>query len=116
MRLEWTVPRDSDNFQPKYFHLAIDLEPITKSNFDQQGLIVFENAFEAGDTVAISIHGLRKQTTYYAALKSSDRFENISEISNVIQVKTTDEPRFEESRREVYVEIDVNASDAKNSV
>ncbi|MCG8579572.1 MAG: S8 family serine peptidase [Bacteroidales bacterium] len=108
MRLEWTVPRDSDNFQPKYFHLAIDLEPITKSNFDQQGLIVFENAFEAGDTVAISIHGLRKQTTYYAALKSSDRFENISEISNVIQVKTTDEPRFTESTREVYVEIDVN--------
>ncbi|WP_430817084.1 S8 family serine peptidase [Carboxylicivirga sp. RSCT41] len=108
MRLEWTVPRDSDNFQPKYFHLAIDLEQITKSNFDQQALIVFENAFEAGDTVAITIHGLRKQTSYYAALKSSDRFENVSEISNVIQVITTDEPQFTESTREVYVEVDVN--------
>ncbi|GEM_PF-1698619 len=108
MRLEWTVPRDSDNFQPKLFHLAIDLEPITKRNFDQKSVIVFNNAFEAGDTVSISVHGLRKQTPYYAAIKSSDRFENFSEVSNVIQVTTTDEPRFTESTREVYLEIDVN--------
>ncbi|MBK3516471.1 S8 family serine peptidase [Carboxylicivirga marina] len=111
VRLMWTVPRDSDNFQPKYFHLALSLEPITNSNFYQQSLITFENSYEAGDTVSISVAGLRKQAKYYSAISSSDRFDNMSEVSNIISFVTTDEPKFAESTRQIYLNIDVTQAD-----
>ncbi len=54
--------------------------------------------------------GLQKQTKYYFAIKSSDRYDNVSAISNVLEVSTTDAPYFKESTREVFFDLDVTQS------
>ncbi|OIQ41315.1 MAG: hypothetical protein BM563_01115 [Bacteroidetes bacterium MedPE-SWsnd-G1] len=106
--IEWTVPEDEDNFQPSHFYLAMSEREITASNFDsQQLLFAFNNPYEAGTEVSVSIGALKKQTEYWFALKSADRYENVSPISNILNATTTDVPSFKESGREFEVIIDV---------
>ncbi len=105
--LEWTVPKDSDDFQPSYFILAISKSEITPGNFNDKNKYVIQNHYEAGTKIHLRINGLIKEMDYWFALKSSDRFQNISDISNIIHVKTTKEPHFTESHRGVEFQIDV---------
>ncbi len=108
VRLKWTVPKDEDDFQPAYFILAISRSEITKSNFDSKSLYYIQNNYEAGTEIVLTIAGLIRETDYWFALKSGDRFNNISDISNVLHVKTTKPPHFTETHREVEFLIDVN--------
>jgi len=108
VRLKWTVPKDEDDFQPAYFILAISRSEITKGNFDSQKRYFLQNNYEAGTEITLAISGLIKETDYWFALKSGDRFNNISDISNILKVTTTKPPHFTESHREVTYNIDVN--------
>lgn len=108
IRLAWTVPNDEDGFSPSYYYLAIGEEPITASNFENQGLFLVENNVEVGQTFKINIGGLIKETDYWFAIKSLDQFENISEISNILSATTSREPHFMESTRNIDVTINVN--------
>ena len=105
--LEWTVPKDSDDFQPAYFILAISKSEITAGNFNDQTIYYIQNNYEAGTKITLRVGGLIKETDYWFAMKSSDRFQNISDISNIVQTKTTKEPHFTESHRNVEFQIDV---------
>ncbi len=107
VRLKWTVPRDSDDFQPAYFYLAMDDEPITAANFGQQQVFRILNYYEAGTELAVTVTGLLKLTDYWFAIKSSDRHGNISDISNILKVTTTDEPHFHAPQRSFEYIIDV---------
>ncbi len=107
VRLQWTVPIDEDNFQPAYFYLAIGQSEITAQNFDKQTVFKFENPYEAGAQVSTRLGGLLKKSNYWFAIKSGDRYENISDISNIIKVTTSDAPHFMESTREIEFAIDV---------
>ncbi|WP_289054080.1 S8 family serine peptidase [Carboxylicivirga marina] len=116
LSLEWTVPVDSDDFRPIKFHLAVSGSLLTAKNFDQAQVFDLENPYEAGKNVQIRLPGLQKQTKYYFAVKSSDRYGNTSVISNVLEVTTTDAPYFKESTRELFFDIDVSllALESKN--
>jgi len=107
VRLKWTVPKDSDDFQPTYFIIAISQSEITAGNFDSQQRFAIQNRYEAGTEINMNVSGLIKETNYWFAIKSSDRFNNISDISNILAVKTTKPPHFTESHREVEFNIDV---------
>ncbi|MCY1719937.1 S8 family serine peptidase [Prolixibacteraceae bacterium Z1-6] len=113
IRLEWTVPADEDNGEPRYYYLAIGSSEITEKNFDEFGYFVLENELSAGDTFNINITGFQKQSNYWFAVKSADQFDNISKISNILHVKTSDLPHFMESTRLVDVSIDVNSETIK---
>ena len=114
--LSWTVPEDEDNFQPADFYLAISESEITETNFNNQEILLgFNNPYEAGSIVSVVLSGFTKQSKYWFAIKSADRYENISDISNIISVVTTDEPSFAESTRDIEVVIDVNG-DSRTTV
>ena len=107
LTLRWTVPADEDNFQPSEFYLAIGSTVVSSENFEDQPLYIIPNSFEAGSEVTITLTGFWKKTDYWFAIKSMDRYENFSEISNIIKVTTTDAPYFKESTREIDFFIDV---------
>jgi len=108
--LQWTVPADEDNFEPSHFYLAVSLNEITPGNFGQQTVYQLANPFEAGSDVSVTLNGLRKQTNYWFAIKSADRHENVSDISNILKVTTANTPHFSESTRELNFNIDVMQS------
>ncbi|WP_083631123.1 S8 family serine peptidase [Labilibacter marinus] len=110
IRLEWTVPVDEDNGEPRYYYLCIAGENITEQNFDNQALYLLQNELRAGETYNIKISGFRKLTDYWFALKSADQFDNFSDISNVLKVTTSNLPHFMESTRLVSVDVDVTQS------
>ncbi len=113
-KLEWTVPVDEDNFQPSYFYLAASSSEITANNFDDQQIYKITNPFEAGDAVSVTFAGLLKKSDYWFAIKSSDRFENISSISNIIKVTTTDEPHFMMSTD--VINLDINTAEESKKI
>ncbi|WP_176461297.1 S8 family serine peptidase [Lutibacter agarilyticus] len=108
IRLAWTVPDDEDGFSPSYYYLAIGEEPITATNFENQGLFLVENNIESGKTFNLNIGGLIKETEYWFAVKALDQFENISDTSNILAVTTSSEPHFMASTRSIDVTIDIN--------
>ncbi|WP_224489331.1 S8 family serine peptidase [Robertkochia flava] len=105
VRLTWTVPHDEDGFSPSGYYLAVGEAPITASNFDNNPRYFISNTLEEGQTMSLSIGGLIKETGYWFAVKSADQFENISEISNVLGVRTTSEPHFMASTRSIEVTV-----------
>jgi len=114
VELAWSVPKDEDNFQPTTFYLAVSTSEITADNFDGQTVYQLANPFGYGLDVSVTLGALMKQKDYWFAVKSADRYENISEISNIIQVTTTDAPHFMESSRYIKVDIDASVNATKN--
>lgn len=107
VRLEWTVPVDNESGEPRYYYLAIGTSEITSANFENQGLFLLQNELKAGETLKINVGGFQKLTNYWFALKSADQFDNLSEISNVLPVTTSNLPHFMESTRSISVDVDV---------
>lgn len=114
VRLQWTVPDDEDGKEPSYYHVSIAETEITAQNFDSNALFQFENNEGVGETFEMSIGGLRKEKKYWFAIKSFDQFDNVSEISNVLEIKTSKEPHFMESTRTIDVVIDVKDNPTKD--
>ena len=114
IRLAWTVPDDEDGFSPSSYYLAISEEPITEANFENQGLFLVQNNIESGETFNLNITGLIKETKYWFAVKSLDQFDNISEMSNILEVTTSSEPHFMSSTRSIDVTINVNDNPLAN--
>ncbi|MCG8579338.1 MAG: S8 family serine peptidase [Bacteroidales bacterium] len=108
VRLQWTIPVDEDNFQPALIYLALSGTEITAKNFDLKPQIAFENPFDAGTTVQVNIGGLIKQTDYWFAIKTIDQFGNLSEVSNIIKLTTSDSPKFDYSAKSLDFTIDVS--------
>lgn len=107
VRLEWSVPKDEDDFQPSAFIFVLSNEEITESNFEELQKYVIDSNYEVGTKMTAVIGGLLKQTNYWFALKSVDRHNNISDISNIVKVTTTNAPSFEVSTRNLEYQIDI---------
>ncbi|MCA6074315.1 S8 family serine peptidase [Fulvivirga sedimenti] len=110
VQLNWTVPEDPDGNEPSDYFLAISENVITSTSFNGEAIYTFPNTVTAGQTYSLKINGLRKEKSYWFAIKSADQFENLSDISNVLMVTTASEPNFMSSTRTVEVMIDVTES------
>ncbi len=108
VKLGWTVPADEDNFQPAVFYLAVSESEITAENFDNAQLFAFSNPFDAGTNVEVTLQGLLKTKDYWFAMKSADMFNNVSAISNILHVSTTNPPHFMTSTRNLQFDINVS--------
>jgi subtilisin family serine protease len=110
--LEWSVPADDDDIQPLSFQLYYHTEPITTANLAQATKTIINNALSSGSTVSYEATGLLGLTTYYFAVTSTDRWGNVSEISNVANATTNEGPSIavDENSQSITLDIDVTSA------
>ncbi len=108
VELSFTVPEDSEAPAPDPdpdpdgvglmrvtgLELRYSTEPITDDNFDDAFLAELEldGPPVAGEEIEVIIENLSYNETYYFAVKSTDRFGNVSAISNVVSATTGGAP------------------------
>ncbi|MDZ7371977.1 MAG: T9SS type A sorting domain-containing protein [candidate division KSB1 bacterium] len=84
--LVWTTPSDNGlNGRPFNYHIRYSANPITDANWNTYSVIPYNQTIKpAGvpDTLALPVLGLAP--SYYIAVKSSDDFNNLSAMSNII--------------------------------
>lgn len=92
LTLTCTAPADEDNESAHSYEIRYSKEKITAGNFSDAP-VLFQLAKPAGSTEEITIDHLEGETTYYIAIRSSDIWGNVSEISNVLEARTTIAPQ-----------------------
>jgi subtilisin family serine protease len=110
VNLSWTVPADTDDSKPVDFRIYYSTSPITVSNLASAQYDIIKNTALPGETVTHSINGLLGLTPYYFTVISGDRWNNLSELSNIIQGTTNDGPKINVDNNSKDIVIDVDAS------
>ena len=90
MTLEWTAPGDDGNTgTARSYQLRYSTSPISSNNFNNATPAPnLPPPAPAGTKQSFAIGGLNSRTTYYFALKTTDEFGNVSELSNVASAAT----------------------------
>jgi hypothetical protein len=93
LTLTWTAPLDTSYNGVIQYYIKMSESPINDANFDAAVSIPYsETPKDAGEAEALTIDNLNFSTTYYFAIKSSDFWENVSDISNVSTGVTLGQP------------------------
>lgn len=110
--LSWTVPSDIDDAKPTSFQLFYFTEPLTASNLNLANKVTIKNEKDADQSYSYEVNGLLGLTTYYFAITSTDRWGNISVLSNVVSEKTNAGPSIavDENSQSISLEIDATNS------
>ncbi|TPG31851.1 S8 family serine peptidase [Flavobacterium pectinovorum] len=110
--LSWTVPVDVDDSQPVDFRIYYSTSPITKSNLASAKYDIIKSSALAGTTVTHSISGLLGLTTYYFTVISGDRWNNLSELSNIVQGTTNEGPKItvDDNSKDIVINVDASTS------
>ncbi|MEP0860319.1 MAG: T9SS type A sorting domain-containing protein [Ignavibacterium sp.] len=89
--LIWTTPSDNGLLGgPFNYYFKYSNSPINNSQWNQYPEIPFNKSVKAaGEVDTLRIPALGNDSVYYIAVKSSDDFGNLSEISNQAQFNTT---------------------------
>ncbi len=102
--LSFTVPEDSEDpaeedgvalMRVNGIDLRYSTEPITEENFTDGtpvGLGLDGAVPAAGEEITVTLENLSYNTAYYFAVKTTDRFMNVSPLSNVAEATTGDAP------------------------
>jgi hypothetical protein len=112
VNLSWTVPNDVDDLKPVDFRIYYSTSPITKSTLSAANFDIVKNSAAAGTTVKHSVDGLLGLTTYYFAIISGDRWNNLSELSNSVQGTTNAGPKIDVDANSKDIVINVDSSTA----
>jgi len=92
--LAWTATGD-DGYegQADGYDVRFSTVPINDGNWDDASRASYEPApGPPGTTETFTMYGVLRNTTYYLALKVDDEAGNWSDLSNVVQAATDDEP------------------------
>lgn len=110
--LSWSVPADNDDNKPASFQLYYATQPITASNLSSATKITIANKKAAGETAEYEVDGLLGLTTYYFALTSTDRWGNVSALSNIASETTNEGPAIsvDQNSQSINLTIDVASS------
>ncbi len=110
--LAWTVPSDNDDIKPNSFQLYFHTQPITPANLSSAAKVTIKNEKGAGEAYEYEVSGLLGLTTYYFAITSTDRWGNVSVLSNIVSEKTNQGPSIavDENSQTISLEIDVTLS------
>jgi len=112
--VEWTVPADQDDAIPSSFEVIYSKETITAENLKYAKIIKIENNNELGEKVEYEIQGLHSLTEYNFAVRSVDRWGNISDFSNIQTATTNDGPIASVDVENINFSLDVTVN-AKDS-
>jgi len=107
--LSWTVPADADDRQPKSFALYYHTQPITDANLNAATKVTLKNNLTAGEVFEYEVTGLLGLTEYYFAVTSTDRWGNVSVLSNIENETTNQGPSIavDENSQSIDLTIDV---------
>ncbi len=110
--LTWTVPADEDDEQPFSFNLYYNTQPLTVANLTSATKVNIKNTLEAGEEITYELDNLLGLTTYYFVVTSTDRWGNVSVLSNSISETTNEGPSIavDESSQSITVNIDASIS------
>lgn len=94
LTVTWTATGDDGNDgQADSYDLRYSTSPITADNWDFANTAAYEpDPGPPGSTETFVVYGVLRNTTYYIALKVGDEADNWSELSNVVEATTDDEP------------------------
>ncbi|HEY3405903.1 MAG TPA: S8 family serine peptidase [Ohtaekwangia sp.] len=111
--LSWTVPVDTDDKKPTQFNLYYHTQAITSSNINTAEKIVIKNDSAAGKSFEYEVAGLLGLTTYHFVITSTDRWGNVSVLSNPISATTNNGPSIvvDENSTAIELSIDVTVSE-----
>jgi len=114
--LSFTTPTDEDDGQPKSFSLYYATQPLTAQNLALAQKVVIPVRTKAGEIVNYELAGLKGQTTYYVAVVSTDRWGNVSAISNVATGTTDKGPKItvDENNQSISLSIDATTGTTAN--
>ena len=108
--LKWTVPADKDDAQPDYFDLYYSTSALTSNNLEGANKINFRNEQKAGTSITYEIEDLLGQTKYYFGVISIDRWNNRSELSNVVDLTTNNGPKIDVDENSKEINFNINTS------
>ncbi|MGC4021787.1 MAG: S8 family serine peptidase [Cyclobacteriaceae bacterium] len=110
--VSWTVPMDADDGVPLSFQLYYHTQPITLANLASAKVFQIQNQKKAGDSYSFEIDGLLGLTTYYFAITSTDRWGNVSMLSNIPSATTNAGPSIavDEDSQSIDLTIDAETS------
>jgi len=108
--LQWTVHADEDDYIPYEFELIYSTEAINQANMEFAKTIRFRNLNALGETVNYEIQGLAALTNYNFAVRSIDRWGNISDFSNIQNATTNAGPDAEIDSTDVSVDITIDVT------
>lgn len=110
--LQWTVPNDADDDQPVTFELYYHTEAIHANNLGIASKTIIKNTLTAGSEFSYELDSLLGLTAYYFALTSTDRWGNVSVLSNVVSETTNQGPAIavDENSQSISLEIDAATS------
>lgn len=110
--LSWTVPADADDSAPLSFQVYYHTQPITAANLGAASVIPVANRKNAGASYEYEVDGLLGLTKYYFAITSTDRWGNVSVLSNVPSATTNEGPSLavDDHSQQIDLTIDVSAS------
>ena len=116
VHLIWTVPSDDDDGYPLSFKLYYNTDSITSENIEAAQSTKIANKYKNGDSIKYILTNLCSKTKYFLAIKSQDRWGNVSELSNIITVETGSGPKFvvEGLENEIGIVINASTSAAEN--
>jgi subtilisin family serine protease len=108
--LSWSVPADNDDSQPSSFDLYYYTSSITSENLALATKVNIKNNLTAGSSFSYEVSGLLGLTTYYFAVTSTDRWGNVSVLSNVPSAATNAGPSIAVDPASLEFEIDASVS------
>jgi subtilisin family serine protease len=110
--LAWTVPADTDDAVPLSFQLYYHTQPITLANLGSANVFQIKNQKSASESYSYEVDGLLGLTTYYFAVTATDRWGNVSVLSNIPSATTNEGPSIavDDNSQTIDLTIDASAS------
>lgn len=108
--LSWAVPADGDDEQPATFELYHHTQLITGSNINAATKTIIKNTATAGTTFSYELDSLLGLTTYFFAITSTDRWGNVSLLSNVVTATTNEGPAIAVDANSQTISIEIDAA------
>lgn len=110
VKLQWTVPEDSDDRQPERYKIIYGDEEINDNNITDQRSVSFYSTQEAGSSITFDVSNLASTTLYYFVVQSFDRWEHASAISNQVSTSTTAGPMAQLDSTKTGFEFNIDVS------
>ncbi len=110
--LSWTVPADEDDMLPVSMEILYSTEELSAENMNSADKLALDitAADEVGTLREFDLTGLNAETTYYFAIRSTDRWGNVSDLSNIITGTTNAGPAISTDKAELNLTIDASQS------
>lgn len=110
--LSWTAPIDKDDSSPVDYRIYYHNQPLSKDNLGVANIKIIKSNAAAGEIVSLTVNNLLGDTNYYFAVIAGDRWNNLSELSNVESAKTNNGPKIELDDASKFIELNLNDSNA----